>query len=954
MITDPSYLNGHDLIVWDDDKKQWLDEIEFLNIKADGDKTIYEIKYPKNSKIYPYYKKLDLYSLLEEKNVKEYDIYIDGEIHPNCTSLRLFQDQNYEVIEGYSNRIISKNVKLSLSARSIALHHLDYFRDLIQEHANISSQTKRDPESLTSEEILFKQYDKMAGINSEGVLLKYLCGDTPLERENDLPYIFPFAWNRSQAQAVELALNHQISVIEGPPGTGKTQVILNLIANLLIRDCTIGICSNNNKAVENVITKLKDKNLGFFCAELGNSEIKKSFFNQSDPNESLQNYLSQDFSEQLEDHFSDRYRDIIALYQLEQKLSQDKNALNEFRIEKKHFDEYKNSVGFTNFDFKLPEKVTPQDFLQIKLILEQQKKTKVAWKYRRYLRKVCGFKYQKQDLFQLQLNLENQYYLLQEQILAKKVTVNENILKASDFTLLNKNYQLTSTVYFNHWLNDRFKSYQTSEEPPFTYESYFKNFDGFLDRYPVICSSLASLTSSINRRYLLDYIIIDEASQADLLSSIPVLNYARNVIIVGDEKQLPPIWKTDNSSTQEIIPANYGLNSDYQYDKHSLLTSMKSVFGSRVPVTLLREHYRCHPLIINFCNQFFYDNQLISMVPDDGKIPLEIIKVTGNTKTKYDKHGKLYNQGELETILDKIVQPEITESNDKIGIITPFKGQVKRITDRIEENGLLEKKKADITAATVHSFQGQEKDLIFLSFVLDSFQSPKNEEEISPLADFIRNDQILNVAVSRSVKKLVVVCSKGLYRSKNNSIANLIDYIEYYTKNTLEHEIHSAFEILFEANKEIFDKLMANKKYKKIASPAERLFANLLADKLKSINPAYRFTMHVNLRKLIDDFSGFTEEEQRYLRHPWTHVDFVIYDQRTKKIKLLIEVDGKSYHEGNAKQNEHDKIKDRAIKRNHPFLRLRTDEANEWSRVEAMLQPKKLEIKGSTTNNVIE
>ncbi|MEI2418625.1 AAA domain-containing protein, partial [Orrella sp. JC864] len=72
-----------------------------------------------------------------------------------------------------------------------------------------------------------------------------------------LQLIYPFGLNESQLTAVEQAFRAQVSVIQGPPGTGKTQTILNILANILLREQTVAVLSNNNAAVENVYEKLE-------------------------------------------------------------------------------------------------------------------------------------------------------------------------------------------------------------------------------------------------------------------------------------------------------------------------------------------------------------------------------------------------------------------------------------------------------------------------------------------------------------------------------------------------------------------------------------------------------------------------------------------------------------------------------------------------------------------------
>ena len=84
-------------------------------------------------------------------------------------------------------------------------------------------------------DVLLKQYQKIVKINEHSVLATYLSGDKITMKSSKGTLVFPFGFNLSQKQAVKTALETKISIIEGPPGTGKTQTILNIIANIVAK-----------------------------------------------------------------------------------------------------------------------------------------------------------------------------------------------------------------------------------------------------------------------------------------------------------------------------------------------------------------------------------------------------------------------------------------------------------------------------------------------------------------------------------------------------------------------------------------------------------------------------------------------------------------------------------------------------------------------------------------------
>ena len=149
--------------------------------------------------------------------------------------------------------------------------------------------------------------------------------------------VLPFGANSSQLKALHNALTRQLSIIQDPPGTGKTQTILNIISNLLLRKKTVLVVSNNNSATGNIYEKLAKDKFDFLCARLGKRENIERFLSSQ----------SEDYPKELkewicnEEVTADRLRkdlaDLEARFSLEEKLVSTRMILSSVRTEYEHF-----------------------------------------------------------------------------------------------------------------------------------------------------------------------------------------------------------------------------------------------------------------------------------------------------------------------------------------------------------------------------------------------------------------------------------------------------------------------------------------------------------------------------------------------------------------------------------------------------------------------------------------
>lgn len=759
--------------------------------------------------------------------------------------------------------------------------------------------------------LLSIQYDRIKEINPKSILSMYL-NPKPLNKSNldeKMRPIFPFGFNLSQKEATEKALGDRISIIEGPPGTGKTQTILNIIANAVINGKTVAVVSNSNPAAFNIAEKLDKYGLSFITAFLGSNANKGTFFDN-------QSGLYPDMKEWMMS-LDDIHDMKMKLISLGEKLDGDlevKNAsakmeseINEYLTEKVHFDNYYNEKYKDIVPYNLKRKLTTDNLMDMivnyKNIIENSKFITFIYKLWWFIRYgIYNLKFYNNSDDSIVAQLEKKYYEQKiDELKLKKLKLYPEH-KEYNFKSDMNEYTDSSMKLFKSYL---YKKYNKSAREIFNKNDLKYNSKTFTEEYPVVLSSTHSLKSSLNEKYLYDYVIIDESSQVDLVTGALNLECAKSVVIVGDLKQLPNIVPEDIKIITDEIYYKYNLKEAYNYLENSILASVSKLFNS-VPKTLLKEHYRCHPLIIGYCNKMFYDNKLIVLSENKEVEPLMVYKTA-----KGNHQRGMSNQRQIDLILKEILPDKnICTDLDSIGIISPYREQAEQLQKVINN--------VNIEADTVHKFQGREKDIIIISTVSNQINK------------FIDNPKLINVAVSRAVNKLILVVTDNDENIKNTNIGNLIKYIEYNNGITIESKVYSVFDLLYTCYSNKLTKF--RKKSKKVSKYDSENIMNDLIEKTFSNNGFTNLGKVINqsLQKLIKDTTKLTPEEYKFAMNNSTHTDFLIYNKINNEPILVIEVDGYAYHANNKKQLQRDNMKDNILKKyDIPILRLKTNGSGE-------------------------
>lgn len=740
-----------------------------------------------------------------------------------------------------------------------------------------------------------RQLEKISP-STESSLYAYCTKTTqPLKLPKEI--IYPFGVNESQIKAVESAFSSQISIIEGPPGTGKTQTILNIIANILLQNKTVAILSNNNSAVENVYEKLESKDLDYLIAKLGSLENRESFFeNQKNPPTKGRH----------------KYKNIKQLFA---KVRSNLSSANEVARLQQYIRELETEAEYLrkwtedNHDlFAEPfEKIKPRhkvvtpllaylNFLQGKR-LTLKNKLHLLINFRIFRTKNISSPQKRVSLF---YDLQSQFYE-QEIILKKKLLQKHlNILERNKFKAGIQDLIDSSMLRLKDHLSKR--KYPDIRFNPMNYQTLPEEF---FSRYPVVGSSSHSIVNSLGQSTLLDYVIIDEASQQDIIPGILGLACAKNAIIVGDRKQLPHIPTVSDTTPPD---------SAYDCVNLSLLDSFIQVFQGKVPLTLLREHYRCHPKIIQFCNQQFYNNELIPMTQDNGENALTLIVTAKGNHTR-----GLSNLRELESldVLD-------WDPKSNRGFIAPFRNQAKLASTHLDSSFI---------SSTIHKFQGRECEEIVFSTVLD------HKKDSQKKVDFVDNPHLVNVAVSRAQKRFILVTGDEVFE-KNSHISALIRHIEYYANanDIYRSPVVSAFDILYNDYDKSLTELNNSLRKRDSEYKSEQIVEYFLR-KFFSKNSDCGLMYHKQV-PLIQIASikneNFSEREINFLKNG-ASCDFAIYFKVGKIPVGVIEVDGESHDMPD--QMERDEVKNSVLgKTKIPLLRLRTIESRIEERLEVFLR----------------
>jgi superfamily I DNA and/or RNA helicase len=268
-----------------------------------------------------------------------------------------------------------------------------------------------------------------------------------------------------------------------------------------------------------------------------------------------------------------------------------------------------------------------------------------------------------------------------------------------------------------------------------------------LQNMQVICCTLVGSSHPVMRGKKFKTAFIDEAAQAlEPASWIPILRTQR-IIFAGDHQQLPPTIKSNEAARLGLAVTLFEKGIERHPDRAAMLTVQ----------------YRMHEDIMKFSSQYFYSDELTAhesvkttlLTPTEQ--PVEFIDTAGcgyneeqdpETLSRFNHEEASLLIQQVETLIERIGATQWRDQSLSLGIITPYRAQVDYLNKLADASTVFEPLRGLITINTVDAFQGQERDVIAISFVRSNDKS-----EVGFLGDIRRT----NVAMTRARKKLIMV-----------------------------------------------------------------------------------------------------------------------------------------------------------------------------------------------------
>ena len=627
-----------------------------------------------------------------------------------------------------------------------------------------------------------------------------------MNKITDFYPITPLSLSDSQLQVVKNIDNSKFVAVQGPPGTGKSQTIVNLVAHLVANGKTVLVASRMDKAVDVVAERLNDLGASHMALRAGRLNYQRQL------SEELNNLLAQNNSD-LDDDIEDIL--LVDTKDMKDHLDMLKNMENKsetiIKLEKNWHDkleeveEQEKILGKKEYIKKTLKKGEIDMVAGIIKVLEHNMEkagfiSKIAnFTSLGQLKKILNLKdfdvnYETIGKLKQELEFANMEWSLRKIEADIQKTGNLHMLAEQIRTMKRKQKSLATNILKNkrrealkellrdenkrRRLKVHAKSLVANRKRLQTNILEEEDFRPLLEAFPCWCVTTYAVSDSLPLKPgMFDVAIIDEASQCDIASCFPILFRAKRAVIVGDDKQLPHLSFLEKAKEQSFL-SQYGIPDKYQLMWRFRTNSMFDLADYySMNSVMLDEHFRSLPPIINFSNHEFYNDRIRVMRKDkpDENV-LELVEVVDG-KVDFDATRNLPEIEALVKRLHEIIIEDERKNPDNpvtVGIISPFRAQVEQLKvsiSKVLSDYMI--KKHQIEIGTAHTFQGDERDIMMISWAVA-------DNSYTQSLMFMQKANLFNVAITRGRNKVINFVSRNPRELPDGHFRNYVSYMQNY------------------------------------------------------------------------------------------------------------------------------------------------------------------------------
>lgn len=551
----------------------------------------------------------------------------------------------------------------------------------------------------------------------------------------------PAVLSAAQESVIDAARRHPLSLAIGPPGTGKSFTIANLAISEIAKGRSVLICTRSEEALDVIQEKLARLGFGNVSNRIGKGDQLKAI------KKDLSNLLSGIMPIQLDELEAKLDEDArVPLASLSRQLAQaEKDFVHEVENELswgEKIKDWQEDPGFWNQ-------------LKYQYVTWRNEWQEPLWTILQRLEKL-----ERARTARYQYEIAHDYLSHLRKCIRNDRRTLGTFLKAIRARTSSRREDMIAQL----------------------------NWGSVLQALPLWLCPMADIHLGFPQHAgLFDVVIIDEATQCDTASALPLLQRAKRAVLFGDPRQLRHVSFLSGAQLRRLaskhtLTEEEGITLDYRND--SILDFVQLALKEEEAVNFLDEHFRSLPPIIAFSNKHFYGGQLRIMTHKPGVLdkPALFAEQTGGRLSP-----KGYNQAEADALLSRISTQIEAEKHlppaqkSTIGVLAIFRNQLEYLQERLlKEIPAQAREEHALICGTAYAFQGAERDIMLLSLSLDDTAS-------ASAFRYLNREDVLNVAITRARGLQYIYHSFDPRQGKRGLIARYLEHIEY-TQQVKEKE----------------------------------------------------------------------------------------------------------------------------------------------------------------------